>query len=113
MAKKDKKVKMSAKQFGLWIEEKAGAKYRLVPGRTECVVSIDHIETGRFAAVFAVDSPTGLLVLELTDSFASEELAWQALDDKSSPAHPPRFYAEWVGEQYLTDKSAKVERLVI
>lgn len=108
-----KKVKMNAKQFGLWIEENAGAKYRLGQGRTDCVVNIDHIEPGKFATLFAVDSSTGLLVVELADSFASEALAWHALDDESSPAHPPRFYAEWVGEQYLTDKPAQVERFEI
>ncbi len=104
---------MNAKQFGLWIEDKAGAKYRLTPGRTECVIDINHIEAGRFAALIAVDSSTGLLVVELVDSFANEDQAWQALQDSSSPAHPPRFYSEWVDEQYLTDKTARVERLEI
>jgi ribosomal protein L31 len=54
-----------------------------------------------------------LLVVELTESFASEDQAWQSLQDVSSPAHPPRFYTEWVGEQYLTNKTAQVERLEI
>lgn len=113
MAKKDKKVKMNAKQFGLWIEEQAGAKFRPGPGRIDCVVNIDHIEPGNFAALYAVDSATGLVVVELVSSFSSEDQAWQALQDESSPAHPPRFYAEWLGEQYLTDKTARVERLEI
>jgi len=50
------------------------------------------------------------VVVELVDSFASEDQAWQAIGDANSPAHPPRFYTEWVGEQYLTDKTAHVER---
>ena len=108
-----KNNKMSAKQFGLWIEEQAGAKCRLEAGRTDCVINIDHIEAGRFAALYAIDSSTGLLVVELADSFASEAAAWQALQDESSPAHPPRFYTEWVGEQYLTDRTAQIERLEI
>jgi len=108
-----KKVKINAKQFGLWIEEQAGAELRLGPGRTDCVVNIDHIEPGKFAALYAVDSATGLVVVELVSSFVSEDQAWQALQDESSPAHPPRFYAEWVGEQYLTDKTAQVEQLEI
>lgn len=105
-----KKVKMNAKQFGLWIEEQAGAKFRLGLGRTDCVINIDHIEPGTFASLYGVDSATGLVVVELVDSFASEAEAWQAISDANSPAHPPRFYAEWVGEQYLTDKTAQVER---
>ena len=108
-----KNNKMNAKQFGLWIEEQTGAQCRPGKGRIDCVVNIDHIEPGRFAALYTVDSPTGLLVVELADSFASEAAAWQALLDESSPAHPPRFYTEWVGEQYLTDKTAQVERLAI
>jgi hypothetical protein len=104
---------MNAKQFGLWIDEQAGAQCRLGPGRAECVINIDHIEPDHFAALYAVDSPTGLLVVELADSFASEAAAWQAIQDEHSPAHPPRFYTEWVGEQYLTDKTAQVERLAI
>lgn len=107
------KIKMNAKQFGLWIEENAGAKFRLGPGRIDCVVNIDHIEPGKFAALYAVDSATGLVVVELVNSFDSEHQAWQAIDDANSPAHPPRLYTEWVKEQYLTDKTAQVERLDI
>jgi len=105
--------KMTAKQFGLWIEEQAGAGYRLGQGRTDCVVNIDHIEPGKFVALYSVESPTGLLVVEMADIFASETAAWQALDYESSPAHPPRLYKEWVNEQYLTDKTAHVERMEI
>ena len=108
-----KTSKMNAKQFGLWIEEQAGAEYRLGKGRTDCVINIDHIEPNHFAALYAVDSPSGLLVVELADSFAGEAAAWQALQDESSSHHPPRFYTEWVVEQYLTDKTAQVERLAI
>ena len=107
------KKKMSAQQFGLWIEEQANAQCRPNKSRMECVLNIDHIEPGRFAALYAVPSSTGLLVVELSDSFISEAKAWQALDDESSPAYPPKFYKEWMGEQYLTDKSARVERLEI
>jgi hypothetical protein len=105
-----KTSKMNAKQFALWIEEQAGARCRLDKSRVECVLSIDHIEPGRFAALYAVDSSSDLLVVELAESFPSEAASWQALQDESSPTHPPRFYKEWVGEQYLTDKTARVER---
>lgn len=108
-----KNTKMNAQQFGLWIEEQAGAQCRLNKSRMECVLNIDHIEPGHFAALYAVSSSTGLLVVELSDSFPSESKAWRALDDDSSPAYPPKFYKEWMSEQYLTDKTARVERLVI
>jgi len=105
--------KMNAKQFGLWIEEQAGAQCRQGKNRTDCVINIDYIEPGKFAALYAIDSPTGLMVVELADNFAGKAAAWQALQDESTPAHPPRFYTEWAGEQYLTDKTAQVERLAI
>ncbi|MDD3889924.1 MAG: hypothetical protein PHR65_08385 [Syntrophomonadaceae bacterium] len=38
-----KTSKMNAKQFGLWVEEQAGAEYRQGKGRTDCVINIDHI----------------------------------------------------------------------
>jgi hypothetical protein len=79
----------------------------------ECVLSIDHFEPGRFAALYAVDSPSDLLVMELSESFVSEAAAWQSLQDENRPAHPPRFYKEWAEEKYLTDKSVRVERLAI
>lgn len=108
-----KNNKMNAQQFALWMEEQAGASSRTSPGRTECVIDIEHVDPGRFAALYAVDSATGLLVVELEDSFANEAEAWKAIETENSPVLSPRFYDEWVGEQYLTDKSAQVERLSI
>jgi len=108
-----KNNKMTAKQFALWMEEQAGASCRVSPGRTECVIDIEHIEPGRYAALYAVDSYNGLLVVELEDSFASEAEAWSAIETENSPTLSPRVFDEWVGEQYLTDKSAQVERLSV
>ncbi|MEQ8176515.1 MAG: hypothetical protein ABRQ26_15800 [Syntrophomonadaceae bacterium] len=108
-----KNNKMNAQQFALWIEEQAGASCRVSPGRTECVIDIEHIESGRYAALYAVDSSTGLLVVELADNFADEAEAWKAIETESSPVLSPRFYDEWVREQYLTDKNAQVECLSI
>lgn len=105
--------KMNAKQFVLWIEDHAGAQCRQGASRIDSVINIDHIEPGHFAALYAIDSRTGLLVVELAEIFASETAAWKALQDETSPAHPPLPYSDWVGVQYLTDKSAQVERLVI
>lgn len=104
---------MNAKQFGLWIEEETGAAVRMSPGRIACVINIDHIEPGKFAALYAVDSSTSLVVVELTDIFDIEAEAWQAIKDMSSPADPPRTLKEWMQEQYLTDKTAQIERLAI
>lgn len=108
-----KNNKMNVHQFALWMEEQAGASCRISPGRAECVTDIEHIEPGRFAALYAIDSSTGLLVVELEDSFANEAEAWTAIETESSPALSPRLYEEWVGEQYLSDRSAQVERLSI
>jgi hypothetical protein len=58
-----------------------GTSWSQVPAgsvRTDCVVNIDHIEHGKFAVLYAVDSSTGLLVVEMADSVSSEALAWQA-----------------------------------
>ena len=109
----NKKKMMSAIQFGLWIEEQAGAKCRPNKSRMECILNIDHIEPGRFAALYAASSSTGLLVVELSETFASEAEAWRALEDHSSPTYGPKFFKEWMDEQYLTDKSARVEKLRI
>lgn len=108
-----KNTKMNAHQFALWMDEQAGASCRVTPGRTECVIDIGHIEFGRYAALYAVDSAIGLLVVELEDSFANETEAWRAIETESSPLLSPRVYDEWVHEQYLTDKSAQVECLSI
>lgn len=108
-----KNNKMNVQQFALWMEEQAGASCRVSPGRTECVIDIGHIESGRHASLYAVDSLTGLLVVELADSFASEAEAWMAIQTESSPELSTRFFDEWVGEQYLTDKNAQVEQLSI
>lgn len=108
-----KNNKMNAQQFALWMEGQAGANCRVYPGRTECVIDIEHIEPGRFAALYAVDSVTGLFVVELADNFADQAKAWMAIETESSPVLSPRFFDEWVEEQYLTDKNAQVEQLSI
>lgn len=105
--------KMNAKQFGIWIEEQTGTAVRMSPGRTACVINIDHIEPGKYAALYVTASSTGLLVLELMESFASELQAWQAIEDMNSLVYPPRTIKEWITEQYLTDKTAQVEKLAI
>lgn len=35
------------------------------------------------------------------------------MEDQSSPIYAPKFFKEWMEEQYLTDKSARVEPLTI
>lgn len=107
-----KSNKMNIQQFREWIERQGGS-CQVGKGRLECVIDIDHIEPGNFAALNAVPSPSGLLVVELAEYFPSEAAAWQALQDESSLAHPAQLCTEWMKEQYLTDKSARVERLVI
>lgn len=106
---KEKPKKMTLQQFGPWLQEKAGAEYKSDRGRTDCVVSIDHVELGCFTGLYAVNSADGLVVAELTDNFNSAADAWAALDNDSE-TYPPELFDNWVGQQYLTDREAKVER---
>ncbi|NMC14552.1 MAG: hypothetical protein GYA34_16900 [Chloroflexi bacterium] len=107
-----KSKNLNTQQFRSWIEEK-GAICRVEKVRLQCVIDIDHIEPGNFAALYAVPAPPGLHIIELAEYFPSEAAAWEALQDDSSPAHPAAPVLEWIKEQYLTDKSARVERLLI
>lgn len=112
MSLKDKQKKMTLQQFGPWLQEKAGAEYRSTKGRTDCVVSIDHIEPGFFAALYAVNSVDGLVVAELTENFSDRAAAWEALDNDGE-TYLPVLFDDWVEQQYLTDREAKVERFEI
>ncbi len=106
----DKQTKMSLQQFGPWLQEKAGAAIKTMTDRTDCVVSIDHIEPGSFVALYAVNSADGLVVVELAAYFNSESAAWEALAN-GEETYPPVPFNDWVEQQYLTDREAKVERL--
>jgi len=109
---KAKPRKMDAKQFKEWIEGK-GVICRVTKSRLECVIDVNHIEPGHFAALYAVPSPSGLMIVELAEYFPSEEAAWQALQNDESPTHAARPCNEWMKEQYLTDKTARVEKLAL
>ena len=106
---KDKQKKMTLQQFGPLAAKKAGAEYKSDKARTDCVASIDHIEPGCFAALYVVNTVDGLMVVELADTFDNEAAAWEALANKEE-TYPPVLFDEWVGQQYLTDSEAKVER---
>ncbi|MEN6463428.1 MAG: hypothetical protein ABFC94_18930 [Syntrophomonas sp.] len=112
MSNNKQKKKMTLQQFGPWLEENAQAEYRRVNNRVDCVVSIDYIDPGKFVALYAVPSSSGLLIIELASSFDSKTEAWGALAG-GSEAYPPIFFSDWVGQQYLTDREAKVERFVL
>lgn len=109
---KDKQKKMSLQKFGPWLQEKAGADYKSDKARTDCVASIDHVEPGCFTAFYAVNSVDGLVVVELADRFSNETAAWEALASDGE-TYPPVLFDDWVGQQYLTDKTARVERFDI
>jgi len=102
--------RMTMARFGPWLQEKTGAELKELPGRTECVVSIDHIEPGCFAALYVVPTANGLLVFELCGWFPDAAAAWQAIIDKDG-IYPPLLFEEWVGQQYLTDRHATVEKI--
>lgn len=109
---KEKKNKMTLAVFVPWLQEKTGAGIRNLKDRTECVVSINHINPGCFAALYVIPSTDGLEVFEMTDHYESEAAAWQALTDNNE-TYPPVIFEEWVVNQYLTDRNAKVEQLKI
>ncbi len=104
--------KMDLARFKAWMEEQA-AVCELDGQRLNCIIAIDHIEPGLWAALFAVQTGQGLMVTELSDYFIDDDEAREALDDCYSPTLPPQLYKDWVTEQYLTDKTAKVEKLKI
>ncbi len=101
---------MNILHFKVWIEAK-GATCRLGKAKMNCILNVDHIEPGLWAALYAQQTPDGLLVVELSDHFSSATAAWQALDDPASPSQPPRPFPDWVGEQSLTHRSAQLENL--
>ena len=68
-------------------------------------------QPGCYAALYAMSSPEGLEVFEMSDYFPSRTEAWEALQHDSE-TYPPEVFENWVKQQYITDKSATVERLV-
>ena len=107
-----KKNKMTMERFGPWLQEKTGAELKELPGRMECVVNIDHIEPGCFAALFVMPASRWLMVFELCGWFQNAAAAWQGLANREA-TYPPLLFEEWVGQQYLTDRGATVERLKV
>ena len=100
--------KMTLARFGSWLQEQCEALLCELPNRTECVISIEHIEPGCFAALFAVPADDGLLIFELCDYFPDTAAACQALGNHAE-TYPPLFFEEWAAQQYLTDHGATVE----
>ncbi len=109
---KDQPKKMTLAAFGPWMQEKCGAEYMIRDERTDCVASINHIEPGCYAALYAMPSPEGLEIFELADYFPSKTEAWEALQCHAE-TYLPVLFEEWVKEQYITDKNAVVEKLEI
>lgn len=107
---KDKQKKMTLAEFVPWLYETTGAEIINNSGRTDCVVSIDHIESGCFAALYVRTSDQGLAVFELPGCFKNKDDAWLALSDDAE-TYPPEIFEDWVVHQYLTDKTARVERI--
>ena len=107
---KETKKKMTLMEFVPWLYEKTGAEIMNNSGRTECVVSIDHIEPGYFAALYVESTDQGLEVFELPGCFRNKDDAWQALSEDAE-TYPPEIFEDWVVHQYLTDHNAKVEKI--
>lgn len=105
----DQPSKMSLQQFGAWLQEKTGAEIRIAQDRTDCVISIDHIEPGIFVALYAFNTANSLVIAELAEYFNSSAAAWAALANRAE-AYLPLLFNDWVEQQYLTDREARVER---
>ena len=101
---------MNILYFKVWIEAK-GATCRLGRARLDCILKVDHMEPGGWAALYAQQTPDGLVVAELSDHFPTPKTAWQALDDPASPSQPPRPFPAWADQQNLTDHNARAEKL--
>lgn len=110
--KQTKTNKMTLARFGPWLQDRCGVQLHELAGRLECVISIDHIEPGCFAALFAVPGSGGLLIFELCDRFPGEAAAWQSLADHGE-TYPPLLFEEWATQQYLTDRTATVKNLLL
>lgn len=106
----DKPGKMTLQQFGPWLQERTGAEIRATRDRIDGVLDIDHIEPGSYAALYVVNSANGLMVIELAGYFNSAAAAWEALNNISE-SYPPLIFEDWVEQQYLTDREARMERL--
>lgn len=106
----EKTTKMNILYFKVWIEAR-GAVCRLGPGGMDCLLAVDHIEPGLWAGLKAIQKARELMIVELSDYFSTPEEVWKALDDPASSAEAPRRFEEWVGEQYLADPQARVEKL--
>lgn len=110
--KKNQPKKITLAAFGPWIHEQCGATYKITRERVECVADISHIEPGCFAALYTMRADEGLEVFELCDHYRREADAWEALENLAE-AYLPVIFEEWVGQQYITDRGATVERLEI
>jgi hypothetical protein len=106
----NKPRKITLATFGPWIEEKCGAEYMNRDERVDCVASINHIEPGSFAALYVMESNDNLEVFELTDYYPNRQEAWEALQHNAD-SYPPEIFEDWVKQEYITDKNARVERL--
>jgi len=49
-------------------------------------------------------------VFELTNYYPSRTEAWEALQHDVD-TYPPEVFEDWVTQQYITDKSATVEKI--
>lgn len=107
-----KAKKMDAQRFKFWFEGEGGI-CRVTRSRLEFVIDISHIELGHFAALTASPSPSGLMIVELAAYFPCEAVAWSAIQDDESPTHAAKPAVQWMKEQYLTDRNARVERLSV
>lgn len=108
------KNNMTLAEVKEWLEEQGAICRPKKLSELKCVVNIDHIKPGNWAA-FLVWKKDGekLLVQELTYYFPSENEAWRALSRTSPSEQRSRLFTNWLSDQYILDRNATVERLEI
>ena len=109
-----KTKKMTLQNFAFWLEETCNAQWRLYDGTLYAVISINHIEPGLYAALYAEDEDGEIMVTELTDYFLTPWEAKIALGIKETQDDQGALpLSEWLNTQYLTDHDAKIRQICL
>lgn len=106
-----KAKKMTLSQFIQWLQANVNCELCQGGQRVNAVVNADVIETGTFAALFAIMEGSDLLISELTDRFPTREAAWAALESAQEKTADLVPFPQWVQDQYWTAKDVKVETI--
>jgi len=104
------KKDMNLVEVKAWLEER-GTICRVDRYRLKCVTEIDHIRPGYWAAFYLPLEAKKPAVVELPERCPGQTEAWQALEESGFRPDRARPFMDWLAEQYILDREAKVERL--